>query len=446
MCKQKPMDISKIVESRGLVGNAVEYKGVIYFGENSSYFRAVDAKTGKELWSVKVGNVINTSVYVDDGCLYFGSHDKCVYCVSLGGEILWRFMSGGIVNSLPQVYGDVVYFGSCDGNFYALSKNRGEEIWRFSAGSEVIGDPVVSHDRIYFGTIEGKVCCIDLFGNVVWEYQTGDGIINGQCVIHDNIIYVGSTDQSMYALSLENGLPVWRFWTGDMVHNKALYHEGVLYFGSRDSHLYAVDAKTGRELWKYRTEYPISSKPVIKGERIYLGSDKIYCLTFSGEMIDEYPIGDTVVAAPLILDDGIMFACMDGVVRKLTFDLELIWDIKSKSSVFAPFLGLFKPTNMNPDFLERRAEKMKNQNKSALEQEMEFYELREGAKGGYGGGSLAGEAPEGVSLGLYGEGCSGSGSLYSQAKNGGVYGAGKEHAKEDGFDDKGKILKKFIWE
>jgi len=440
------MDVSKIVESRGLVGSAVEHKGIIYFGEESSYFRAINAKTSKELWSVKVGNVINTGVYLDEDRLYFGSHDRCVYCVSIKGKILWRFMTGDIVNSEPQIHRDLVYFGSCDGNFYALSKRKGEEIWRFSAGSEVIGDSIISNERIFFGTIEGKIYCIDLSGNIIWEYQTDDGIINGQSVIHDNIIYVGSSDQSMYALSVDNGLPLWRFWTGDMVHNKALYHEGILYFGSRDSHLYAVDAKTGRELWKYRTEYPVCSKPEIRGDRIYFGSDKIYCLTLSGEMIDEYPIRDTIVAAPLVLDDGIMFACMDGIVRKLTFDLELMWDVKSKSSVFAPFLGLFKPTNANPDFLEKRAEKMKNQNKSALEQEMEFYELREGAKEGYGAGSLTGGAPDGVSLGPYGDNTSGSGSLYSGAKNGAVYGAGNDHGKEDGFDDKGKVLKKFIWE
>ena len=443
---QKPMDISKIQISRGSAFDPVEYKGIVYFGESSGYFRAVDQNTGREFWSIKTGHGIEGSVSLDDGCLYFGSIDKFVYCVSPGGKILWRVMTGGPVVSTPQVYEDMIYFGSCDGNVRALSKVNGGEIWRFPAGEEIVGDLLVRDDRIYFGAMNGKVYCLDLSGNVMWEYQTDDAILTGQPVIHENILYIGSSDQCVYALSIDNGLPVWRFWTGDMVQSRAVYHEGVLYFGSRDAHFYAVDAKSGRELWKFRTEYPIPSKPVIYEDKIYFGSDKLYCLTLSGDMLEEYPVRDIIVGEALVLKDGIFFVCMDGVLRKLTFDFDLIWSIKTKDQNFAPHFGLFKPTNANPDFLGKRAERARNQNKPVLEQEMEFYELRMGAGGLYGGGAPADGLVHEISEGPYRSGDLGSSSQYKDANSPGAYGLSKDFGNEDGKDDNGKILKKFLWE
>ena len=442
---QKPMNMSKVEVSRGSPCNPIEHKGTVYFGECSAYFRAIDKRTGKELWSLKTGHAIESSAFVDNGCLYFGSLDKFVYCVSLGGKILWRFMTDGGVASTPQVYGDVVYFGSCDGYLRALSKVKGDEIWRFHAGDEIIGDLLVCDDRIYFGAMNGKVYCLDLQGNVMWEYKTDDAILTGQPVIHENFLYVASSDQSMYALSIDNGLPVWRFWTGDMVNNKALYHEGVLYFGSRDGHLYAVDAKIGRELWKFRTPYPVTSIPAIYRDKLYFGSDKFYCLALSGDLLEEYNVGDIIVGSPLVLKDGILFICMDGFIRKLTFDLDLVWKIRTKNTIFAPHFGLFKPTSTNPDFLGKRARREQSQNKPALEREMEFYELREGAKGGYGVGSIAGEAG-GPPGGLYTSPGLDPDKLYSEAKSSAAYGAPKKRRKGEGIDEKGEIMKKFLWE
>jgi len=191
---QKAMDVSKETMSRGTICTPVERNGIIYFGEHSSYFRAIDEKSGNDLWSIKVGNLIGTSVTLDEDRLYFGCHDKCVYCASIDGQILWRFMTDGIVTSTPQIYGGTVYFGSCDGNLYALSKITGSEIWRFSAGDEIIADVAIEDSRIYFGAMSGKVYCVSLKGNVVWEFHAEDSIILGKPLICGDILYIGSAD------------------------------------------------------------------------------------------------------------------------------------------------------------------------------------------------------------------------------------------------------------
>jgi len=57
--------------------------GVLYFGCGIYRICAVDAKTGKELWTYKTHNSVYSSPSVVDGVVYVGSEDRNVYAFSL---------------------------------------------------------------------------------------------------------------------------------------------------------------------------------------------------------------------------------------------------------------------------------------------------------------------------------------------------------------------------
>jgi len=115
------------------------------------------------------------------------------------------------------------------------------------------------------------------------------------------------------------------------------------------------------------------------------------------------------------------------------------------TQILPAHFGLFRQSK-DADFLRSAAKKETRPKKSVLEQEMEFYEIRKGARSEYGTGSL-GEGPASESsIGLYRSGGNGPENLYSAANSSAIYGSAHDHKNMDGFDRSGKIIRKFIWE
>ena len=63
----------------------------------------------------------------------------------------------------------------------------------------------------------------------------------------------------------------WKFKAGDNIEGSAVL-EGIVYVGSSDNHLYAVDIKTGKEKLKFETG-GIVSTPAVSKRVVYFGSD-----------------------------------------------------------------------------------------------------------------------------------------------------------------------------
>src|SRR5690349_2550182 len=69
--------------------------------------------------------------------------------------------------------------------------------------------------------------------SVVWKFKTAGRVISSP-VASDGVVYVGSTDGSMYALSQADGSLKWKFATRGPVLSTAAVAGGLVYFGSVD--------------------------------------------------------------------------------------------------------------------------------------------------------------------------------------------------------------------
>jgi outer membrane protein assembly factor BamB len=84
-------------------------------------------------------------------------------------------------------------------------------------------------------------------------------------------IFVGSSDQGLYALRADDGQKLWRFETLGFVQCAPLYDpsEDVLYFGSNDGALYKVNAHSGRLLWRFMSNAEVSRRPVLDNGTLF---------------------------------------------------------------------------------------------------------------------------------------------------------------------------------
>jgi outer membrane protein assembly factor BamB len=72
----------------------------------------------------------------------------------------------------------------------------------------------------------------------------------------DGTVYVGSADDTVYALSAADGTKQWDFGTGDAVTSSPAVVDGTVYVGSTDSNVYGLSAAEGTQRWNFRTEAP----------------------------------------------------------------------------------------------------------------------------------------------------------------------------------------------
>ncbi|NOR66221.1 MAG: PQQ-binding-like beta-propeller repeat protein, partial [Woeseiaceae bacterium] len=49
---------------------------------------------------------------------------------------------------------------------------------------------------------------------LLWKFKTADQIKSSPVIV-DNIVYVGSSDENMYAIDFETGNPMWKYQTSD---------------------------------------------------------------------------------------------------------------------------------------------------------------------------------------------------------------------------------------
>jgi outer membrane protein assembly factor BamB len=105
--------------------------------QNDRWFNtlyAVDAQTGKEEWSLNVGDrpanevnvgslnyTLHASPVAIDGLVYFGGIDGSIHVVeAANGQEKGEFAAGKRIATTPSVVDGAVLFGCDDGNFYAV--------------------------------------------------------------------------------------------------------------------------------------------------------------------------------------------------------------------------------------------------------------------------------------------------------------------------------------
>lgn len=101
------------------------------------------------------------------------------------------------------------------------------------------------------------------------------------CIAVGAQVFVGSTDECLYALNATTGAIVWKFQTTGSIQSAPCFSNNRVYVGSDDGWLYAVSAEDGKLLWKIRGgpnnrkqinfENMISPWPIRQGMLVHQG-------------------------------------------------------------------------------------------------------------------------------------------------------------------------------
>ncbi|AOZ91794.1 PQQ-binding-like beta-propeller repeat protein [Paenibacillus crassostreae] len=93
----------------------------------------------------------------------------------------------------------------------------------------------------------------DQFNGVKWKFKT-EGPVRSSPVILDGILYIGSDDQSVYAIEEESGTQKWSYKTRGAIKSSPAIAEETVYVYSDDGTIYALHLADGTMKWSYDTE------------------------------------------------------------------------------------------------------------------------------------------------------------------------------------------------
>ena len=189
-----------------------------------------------------------------------------------GSEVLWS------INK--EIFGKPVYDAN-NKHIYIITEDKyilraihsdnGEYLWALNISTEGSCPAIGSDSTIYIGSSDNNLYAINPEGSKKWAFNTGGDVSSSPVIGSDGTIYVGSNDNNLYAVD-PKGSKKWAFNTGgDVSSSPVIGSDGTIYVGSNDNNLYAINPD-GSKNWSHQVEGSILS--------VMIGDDGVlYCLS-----------------------------------------------------------------------------------------------------------------------------------------------------------------------
>lgn len=315
----------------------------------------------KLLWTLEVGESIESSAAIADGVVYVGSQSGDLLAVTLSsGEELWRYRATkfGIGESSPCVGQGLVYIGDLDGVLHAVDVRTGKAAWTFATEGEIRSSPVLVGNRVLVGSYDSHLYALEAdTGRLLWKVMT-EGYVHSTPSVADGVAYVSGCDEIFRAIRVKDGQELyqvpsiaytgaspalagdaayfgtfsnqvvsvgrkarevlWRYESKESqfpFYSSAAVVGGRVVLGGRDRKVHCLEAATGQPLWTFATRARVDSSPVAVGDRIYVGSNdgRFYVLKLTdGKKIWEFNAGAPLSASPAVAGGRIVIGSQDG--------------------------------------------------------------------------------------------------------------------------------------
>jgi outer membrane protein assembly factor BamB len=329
--------------------------GIVYAGSNDQWMYAIDANTGKPIWTFMAGNTIQSPAVVSGNLLFFESGNVFYALDKESGREVWKHDTGNDIGAVkldpwdyhhpaPVIDDTVAYFACGDGCIYGLDKMTGQVISTlYSIDSAAVrATPAIEDGILYFGDWNGILYAWDLrLGDFLWSTKTYEtqhyptfGQINTTLLLYDTLLMFGARNPELQVLSKNTGEVVWRYTVpgGGWISGDPVVLNDTLYIGGSDCHrLFAFDVFSGKLFWEFEFLFNNFSHPLPVGENLvfttgnayayegnYMGNGYLYALRRSdGSLLNFEDLGGNNFNTPLLHEETIITAGSDGMLRTI---------------------------------------------------------------------------------------------------------------------------------
>ena len=180
---------------------------------------AIDANSGQILWEQPDG-AGSTNIFAGysaptvggDGTVYLGDTSKFARALDgKTGDEIWKFEAPKIFMTSPALGRDgSLFLGGGDNKLYSLSTDTGDKQWDFEDSAGTLGiwssAAVGTDGTVYVGGATNKLLAFDPeTGAKKWQFDIQYGQARSPAIGPDGTIYVASSNKKLYAVSGETG-------------------------------------------------------------------------------------------------------------------------------------------------------------------------------------------------------------------------------------------------
>ncbi len=204
---------------------------------------------------------------------------------------------------------------------FALDATSGNELWKFPLdGAKGVFrlQPIVTNKTIIDVTDSGFFYAANQADGVLkWIYQLQRVVPIGQPVGVGNLVVFKQSDNTLNALSLETGQPVWEkpLPIDSGINGPLLVHGDDILFADNNNHIVSLNAVTQKVNWQRQFGYlPPDLSPALYGDNMYLYSGQyLVCLNvIKGFGKWQINLGQNMEYGPAVSANGLMCVTQDG--------------------------------------------------------------------------------------------------------------------------------------
>ncbi|MEW5759488.1 MAG: PQQ-binding-like beta-propeller repeat protein, partial [Candidatus Thermoplasmatota archaeon] len=234
----------------------------------------------------------------------------------------WVYESYDKIFSSQAVANGKVFIG-IGNELVAFNQYSGEKLWSFQTNGKIFSSPAVFEGVVYFGSNDNAIYAIDeAYGKLIWKYSTFGEVSSSPLLIEDNLFIV-SQDGYLYSINKLNGTLEWRKYLGNSSYQEFFIpspagNEGyvVTAFGSK---IFLFNSSSGFEIWNYELKNKTFSTPIIAQEEIIIANidGVITSIGLDGKVKWKYNTSEEIYSSPSFFANIVYIATKNGSIYAL---------------------------------------------------------------------------------------------------------------------------------
>jgi outer membrane protein assembly factor BamB len=242
--------------AQGKVAAVVLQSGLILSQTDIGNVDAIDAETGRTLWSVHVG--ISRHITMPPGAN--GQYVAVTNGITLfvlersTGGIVWQEKMGGTPSSGCILSDKYVFVPMDDGaieSYKLVRKNELDRapVVRYGTPS-ADATPILAADRILWTTSKGDFYSDEIESATNRIQIRTRAPIRGAAAYWPPLVYLTSQDGGLYAVKASSGAQDWHFSAAAAISHQPVVNEGGVYAIADNGRMWKFDAATGQIQWQ----------------------------------------------------------------------------------------------------------------------------------------------------------------------------------------------------
>jgi len=225
-------------------------------------------------------------ITLHDGTLISVTDDSSVQAIDAEtGRTLWTTSVGRRSYPNTQVGASKSYVALCNGStLYVLSRADGSLLFTRKVQGTPSAAPAVSEDRIFIPTFAGAIESYEI--NLEEPKLTpttyrSKGMIEEPPVLAGDYLIWATHSGAIYSATKKDLTANYRFMSRGTITAGLGYWPPLVYAASSDGYIYAIDERNGKRRWQFSTNYPAREAPVALDGDVYAISETsgMFCLS-----------------------------------------------------------------------------------------------------------------------------------------------------------------------